>query len=126
MTERWRQRTGKGGEDDRAHDDSLGVVRSLAHGVDLPTDRQLTLTARQLARIVIVAAETAERFVREDLDGDPVGWMYSSLRLHEGRRPVEACRTRDGFSAALVLHGIFKVNDSHPEDIQALFRPRPS
>lgn len=88
---------------------------------DMLTDTRLSITDRQLARLVVVAVETGGRFAREGRDEDPTEWMYSPLYLFDGTAPVEACVSRKGFIAALVLHGIWPEVDADPIVITEIF-----
>lgn len=89
-------------------------------GEDRSDDPQSSLSDRELARVVFVAAETGHRFAREGRDVDPAAWMYSPRQLFAGARPLEACMTRHGFVAAMLLHGVWHDVDAHPAVIEGL------
>jgi len=73
---------------------------------DLPSDPQVTLSHRQLGRLMFIAADTGARFEREDVDADPVGWLFAPRNLFDDRQAVVACQQREPFVRAMVLHGL--------------------
>lgn len=87
---------------------------------DRSDDPVVTMTERQLIRLVFIAAETSGRFERERIDQDPAAWMFASRRLFDGRAAVVACRERDAFVRALLLHGLSIGLDASPEAVDAL------
>jgi hypothetical protein len=89
-------------------------------GQDQPGDPIVTMTERQLIRIVFVAAETGARFERERIDMDPAAWLFAGRRLFHGRAAVMACRERDAFVRALLVHGLSIGLDASPEAVDAL------
>ena len=88
---------------------------------DLPSDPQVTLSHRQLGRLIFIAADTGARFVREDVDADPVGWLFAPRILFNGRQAVVACRQREPFVRAMVLHGLSLGLDADLKVIDGLF-----
>ncbi len=86
-----------------------------AFGHDFADDPQHVLADREIARVIIIAAKTGHRFGCEGRDKDPAAWMYAPRRLFSGARPVEACTTRCGFAAAMLLHGTWPDVDMEPE-----------
>ena len=88
--------------------------------VDEPSDQAITLTERQLARVVFIAAETGGRFEREARTSDPVAWLFAPRVLFGGLAPVSACQDRENFIRAIILHGLSIGVDAEPSDIDAL------
>lgn len=88
--------------------------------VDEPSDQAITLTERQLARVVFIAAETGGRFEREARASDPVAWLFAPRVLFDGLAPVSACQDRENFIRAIILHGLSIGVDAEPSDIDAL------
>ena len=87
---------------------------------DRPDDPRVIMTERQLIRLVFVAAETGARFERERIEMDPAAWMFAGRRLFHGRAAVVACRERDAFVRALLVHGLSIGLDASPEAVDAL------
>ncbi len=87
---------------------------------DHPDDVVITMTERQLIRLLFVAAETGARFARERIELDPAAWLFAGRRLFHGRAAVVACRERDAFVRALLLHGLSIGLDASPEEVDAL------
>ncbi|MFN3728053.1 MAG: hypothetical protein ACK4SZ_17310 [Allosphingosinicella sp.] len=87
---------------------------------DHPDDAAITMTERQLIRLLFVAAETGARFARERIDLDPAAWLFAGRRLFHGRAAVVACRERDAFVRALLLHGLSIGLDASPEAVDSL------
>jgi hypothetical protein len=87
---------------------------------DRPTDATITLTHRQLLRLVFVAAETGARFQREGINVDPVDWLFARRRLFNDQIALDACQKRDAFVRVLVLHGLSLGLDASPNDIDEL------
>lgn len=81
------------------------------------------MSDRSLSRLIHVAAETGQRFARDELDGDPVGWMYRPLRLFNGIAPVSACADRRGFATAVMLHSFWPTLDAEAVAIEELLQP---
>jgi len=100
------------------HRRGITYVDPLDH--DQPNDRTVTMTERQLTRLVFIAAETGGRFERERIDLDPAAWMFASRRLFHGSAAVVACRERDAFVRALLVHGLSIGLDASPEAVDAL------
>ena len=97
---------------------------SIAYADPLDRDHQddvvITMTERQLIRLLFVAAETGARFARERIELDPAAWLFAGRRLFHGRAAVVACRERDAFVRALLLHGLSIGLDASPEAVDAL------
>lgn len=87
---------------------------------DHPDDAAITMTERQLIRLLFVAAETGARFARERIEMDPAAWLFAGRRLFHGQAAVVACRERDAFVRALLLHGLSIGLDASPEAVDAL------
>ncbi|WP_242416526.1 hypothetical protein [Sphingomonas panni] len=81
---------------------------------DLASDEIVHTTRRALVRLALVAAESASRFARDGVDGDPVAWMLAPRRLFDGRTPLEACLDRDDCLRAVLLHGLALGTDADP------------
>lgn len=87
---------------------------------DQAGDAPVTMTERQLIRLLFVAAETGARFERERIEVDPAAWLFAGRRLFHGQAAVVACRERDPFVRALLLHGLSIGLDASPEAVDAL------
>ncbi|WP_338503130.1 hypothetical protein V6R86_06840 [Sphingomonas kaistensis] len=87
---------------------------------DCPSDLKVTLTHRQIGRLVFVAAETGSRFARERSSYDPAAWMAAPRSLFGGRNALTACVDRTMFMRAIVLHGATAVYDMAPQDMSEL------
>lgn len=87
---------------------------------DSVADLAFPITSRQLLRLLIVAASTAQRFQEENGNLDPIAWLLSPRHLFEGMTAVAACTARDAFIRAIILHGVRLGLDAHPDDIDAL------
>ncbi len=87
---------------------------------DLPTDLAMTLSHRQLSRLVFIAAETGARFEREGVDVDAVGWLFTPRVLFRGRQALVACKEREAFIRAILLHGLSIGFDADPDEMDAL------
>ena len=83
---------------------------------DLPSDLAMTLSHRQLSRLVFMAAETGARFEREGIDVDAVGWLFTPRVLFDGRQALVACKEREAFIRAILLHGLSIGFDADPDD----------
>lgn len=83
-------------------------------GEDRADDPRRHLSDREIARVVFLAAETGHRFAREGRDADPAAWMFAPRRVFDGEAPVEACASRHGFVAAMVLHAVWPDLDVDP------------
>jgi hypothetical protein len=84
------------------------------------TDEPIVTTRRSLLRVALVAAETAARFVREQVDADPMAWMLTPRRLFEGRAAIDGCLERVECVRAVLLHGLSIGLDADPDEIDAL------
>ena len=98
----------------------LGITYVDPLDQDEPNDPTVTMTERQLIRLVFVAAETGARFARERIEMDPAAWLFAGRRLFHGRAAVVACRERDAFVRALLVHGLSIGLDASPEAVDAL------
>lgn len=87
---------------------------------DLPSDLAMTLSHRQLSRLMFIAAETGARFEREGVDVDPVGWLFTPRVLFDGRQALVACKEREAFIRAILLHGLSIGFDADPDEMDAL------
>lgn len=90
---------------------------------DSPSDIRVTLTHRQIGRLVFVAAETGSRFARERSKYDPAAWMAAPRHLFGGHNALTACVDRTMFMRALVLHGATPAYDMSPEEMALLLSP---
>jgi hypothetical protein len=87
---------------------------------DLLSDPPMTLSQRQLGRLVFIAAETGARFEREGVDVDAVGWLFTPRLLFDGRQALVACKEREAFIRAILLHGLSIGFDADPAEMDAL------
>lgn len=87
---------------------------------DRPEDRIRVMTQRQLNRLLFVAAEAGARLAGEESGHDPASWMYAPLRLFDGRSAIDACRSRDAFLKAMLLHGAGFPLDMEPDEMDEL------
>ena len=87
---------------------------------DLPSDKFITLTDRQLGRLIFIAAETGARFERDGSPVDPLAWLFSPRTLFEGKIALDACQKRKPFMRAIILHGLSIGFDALPHEIDAL------
>lgn len=87
---------------------------------DRADDRIRVVTQRQLNRVLFVAAEAGARLARDDSPHDPAAWMYAPLRLFDGRSAIDACRDRDAFLKAMLLHGAGLALDMEPAEMDEL------
>jgi hypothetical protein len=87
---------------------------------DLLSDPPMTLSQRQLGRLVFIAAETGARFEREGVDVDAVGWLFTPRVLFDGRQALVACKEREAFIRAILLHGLSIGFDADPVEMDAL------
>ena len=87
---------------------------------DQETDQSVTMTHRQLARLLFIAAETGGRFEREPCQMDPVAWLFSPRELFDGCTAVQACQCRSHFIRAIILHGLSIGLDADPDEVDSL------
>lgn len=87
---------------------------------DRDDDAVVLTTRRAVARIALVAAETAARFQREGIDHDPMAWMMAPRVLFNGAAAIDACLGRDACLHAVLLHGLCIGLDAFPEQISSL------
>ena len=87
---------------------------------DQVDDPSLTLSHREITRLVYVAAETGARFARERSPHDPAAWMTAPRQLFEGQNALTACLDRSMFMRALVLHGVTALYDMAPAAMDEL------
>lgn len=90
--------------------------------LDRASDLLISMTNRQLSRILFIAADTAARIQREQSSGDPMAWLFSPRRLFGGLAAVSACKDRDNFIRAIVLHGLSLGFDADPDEIDLLLQ----
>ena len=74
-----------------------------------------------LVRIACVAAETGARFQRDGLGHDPMDWMLTASDLFGGRPPIEACKRKDAFSLAILVHGLGLPTNIGPDALNSIF-----
>lgn len=89
-------------------------------GHDEEDDLIISTTRRAITRVALVAAETASRFAREDIDHDPMAWMMCPRRIFDGAAAIDACLELNSFVRATMLHGLSLGLDAEPEDIDSL------
>ena len=105
---------------------SVACARPTAPRYDDPLDHDsaedapVLTTRRSLVRLALVAAETGSRFVREEIDIDPVAWMLAPRRLFDDRPAIDACLDREECLRAVLLHGLAIGLDADPTEIDAL------
>ncbi len=87
---------------------------------DRTTDPSITMTHRQLIRLLYLAAETGGRSAREKEAPDPIAWMFSRRGLFGNKAAVEACRGRRNFVRAIILHKLSLRWDADPEAFDEL------
>lgn len=87
---------------------------------DRPEDTIRVLSQRQLNRLIFVAAESGARLGREDSSADPAAWMFAPRDLFGGTSAMEACRERDPFVRAMVLHRTGVALDLDPRELDEL------
>jgi hypothetical protein len=87
---------------------------------DMLSDPPMTLSQRQLGRLVFLAAETGARFDREGVDVDAVAWLFTPRVLFDGRQALVACQEREAFIRAILLHGLSIGFDADPVEMDAL------
>lgn len=87
---------------------------------DQPSDVVITISHRQLSRLILIAAETGCRFEREGSTVDPLAWLYSPRELFHGLPAVQACQERLPFLRAVVLHSLSIGLDVNPDEIDDL------
>lgn len=71
-------------------------------------------------RLLYVAAETGARFVREQINTEPLAWLLASRDLFNGGNALTACRSKEGFRRAAVLHGLSLGLDAPPASLQGI------
>lgn len=86
---------------------------------DLGTDEMLTMSVRAMDRLIVLAIETGVRFERQDIDGDPVAWMYAPRSLFGGEAAVDACRGQVAFVQAMELHSSGRHLDCLPDSVRS-------
>ncbi|WP_169795039.1 hypothetical protein [Novosphingobium barchaimii] len=88
-------------------------------------DPPVTLSARQLARLISVAAETGQRF-SYSRRMDPVEWMYARQPLFSERSAIDACQDRPDYQRAIIAHGLCLSAMTKPGQIDALLLGSPA
>lgn len=83
-------------------------------------DAPLTMTDRQLSRLLLVASEVGARFQREGIGYDALAWMYAPRQLFEGRAAVEAVTDPDHCERAVIMHALGIGLDADPLLIDSL------
>lgn len=89
-------------------------------GVDLPSDRRLSTTARAVARVAYVASEAAARFERCGTRADAMAWMSSPRDLFGGRAAIEACLELDDCARGVLAHMLEADPDVDAEELDDL------
>ena len=74
----------------------------------------------EFLRVASASAETAARFVRERIGIEPLTWLATPKRLLNGRTPLEACRTSEGYRRIAVLHALSLGLDSSPVCVEGI------
>lgn len=97
-------------------------LRAEPDGADQPDDRIRVLSQRQLNRLVFVAAEVGARLGREGSRLDPASWMYAGLHLFDGRSAIDACRDRDAFLKAMLVHSAGLALDMPSDEMDEAVR----
>lgn len=92
---------------------------------DHPNDAPLSITNRQLSRLLFIAADTAARFERERCPTDPMTWLFSPRHLFGGLAAATACKERSNFVRTIVLHGLSIGFDADPQEIDELLEDDP-
>lgn len=87
---------------------------------DRDSDPSLSISHRQLIRLIFIAAETASRFQRDAITVDPIQWLFAPRNLFEGKAAIDACRDREAFTHAIILHGLSLGLDASVHDIEPL------
>ena len=77
----------------------------------------------EVLRIVLVALETGARFQREGIALDPLAWMVAPRKMFHGLPPIEACKSADACSRAVLVHGLGLGLDPEADAIDLLFAP---
>lgn len=84
---------------------------------DAPGDELVVTTARERARVALVASEVSRRFALEGVSIEPMVWMTAPRRLFGGRTALEACARLDACKKALVLHNLGLGLDANPDEL---------
>jgi len=71
-------------------------------------------------RLLYVAAETGARLVREHITADPLAWLLTPRDLFDGGNALTACRSKEGFRRAAILHGLSLGLDASPASLQGI------
>ena len=79
------------------------MLDPLDHSED---DEHVTLTMREIVRVILVATEVGGRFQRDGISTDPMSWMLAPRRAFYGRPPIEACVTLENCTRAVLIHGL--------------------
>lgn len=87
---------------------------------DQAEDLLLTISDRQLLRLLVAAADTGCRFGREGVAADPVAWLLSPRQIFGGRAAISACSERESLVRAIVLNGLSLGLDADPAYIDDL------
>ena len=108
-----------------ASDDGLDALSPLPpwcepSSPDLASDPVVKSTDRSLWRLALVAAATGARFEREGSPTDPAEWLAEPRRLFGGRSAFHACRDRNHFITALMMHSLLIDPDAGPDAVARL------
>lgn len=87
---------------------------------DCSTDPIRVLSQRHLNRLIYVAAEAGAHIGSLKVPGDPATWMFVPRRLFNGESAIEACRERDAFTRAILLHMSQAGLDADPDKMDDL------
>lgn len=87
---------------------------------DATSDARLTMTDRQLSRLLLVASEVGARFQREGIEYDALAWMYAPRQLFRGHAAVEAVTDPDHCERAIIMHALGIGLDADPVLIDSL------
>ncbi|UYY58012.1 hypothetical protein [Sphingomonas sp. S2-65] len=82
---------------------------------DLEGDAEVTMSARQLLRIVMLAAQTGKRFQRLGFTHDPVTWMLAPRRVFDRLAPIEAAQDHELFARGVMFNAVSTELDGDPE-----------
>lgn len=98
----------------------LYVAFAAPLDADRGDDAVLSTTGRRMARLALVAAETATRFARSGVELEPMAWMAAPRLMFGGASALEACGDRRACMRALVLHGVGEGLDADPALLDCL------
>lgn len=88
-------------------------------------DEKILVSRRALARLALVASETATRFERDGIAHDPMAWILAPRRLFGGRAALDASLNLGDCTRAVLLHGLALGLDAAPGEIDELIEDDP-